>query len=522
MLLAELVEKSAIGIDAILSLPLLRIAGISSDSRLVGPNFLFIALPGFQKDGAHFIDDALAKGACVIVASPDVIRAYLDVKDIDEEKILNRLALGDTLADLDPPFFIESSNPRLILAKMAAVFYPLQPDHVVAVTGTNGKSSTVSFCRQLWSALDLKGCSLGTLGLEAPDFESVPQPSFGLTTPDSVVLHRYLDQLTALGVTHLALEASSHGLDQMRLSGVRLSAAAFTNLSQDHLDYHKTMEHYFNAKKKLFGDLLSENKTVVLNADVGEFGELVAIAKSRNQKIISYGYQASELKLKEIQPTSLGQKISVEIMGQPYDVLVPIIGEFQIYNLLCAFGLVLATLPRFDRALIKKMVDAFKTIQGVHGRLQFVRALDNGAAVYIDYAHTPDALEVILKAMRPHVKGSLWLIFGCGGERDQSKRAIMGAIAQKLADHVVVTDDNPRNEDPALIRSEILKECKKATEVPGREQAISFALDRLQPGDVLVVAGKGHERVQVIGQTVYPFDDGEVVCRLSSKTKVVI
>jgi UDP-N-acetylmuramoyl-L-alanyl-D-glutamate--2,6-diaminopimelate ligase len=389
---------------------------------------------------------------------------------------------------------------------LAAQFYGRQPETIVAVTGTNGKSSTVHFVRQIWEVLGHRAASLGTLGIEGAGVKRAGS----MTTPDPVTLHAELATLAQEGITHLAMEASSHGLDQYRLDGVRVKAAGFTNLSRDHLDYHKDMEGYRAAKARLFAEILEPGGTAVLNADVPEYEALKHLCEERGVRVIGYGRAAggSGLHLVSLEPLPNGQAIEVEIEGVTEKFTLPLIGEFQAMNALCALGLVIAEHPD-DAAYIHEAVKALEALKPAPGRLQPVSGHPSGAAVYVDYAHTPDALSHALGALRPHTAGRLVCLFGCGGDRDHGKRPLMGDVAVKLADRVIVTDDNPRSEDPASIRREILGGAPGALEIEGRAKAIQVALEGLDAGDVLLIAGKGHERGQIFADRTEPFDDVE-------------
>jgi UDP-N-acetylmuramoyl-L-alanyl-D-glutamate--2,6-diaminopimelate ligase len=457
----------------------IEIAGITADSRAVMPGFVFAALRGRRTDGTRFIPDAIEHGAVAVLAPSDVT-----VK-------------GDDI------FVVSDDNPRRRLAMMAARFYPQQPETIVAVTGTNGKTSTADFASQIWARVGVKGGSLGTLGLRT----SGRGAEGTLTTPDPVTLHQTLDRLAGEGVQHLAMEASSHGLDQYRLDGVRVSAAAFTNISHDHLDYHGSQDAYLAAKLRLFSEVMPEGGIAVLNIDVPEFEKVRAVCASRGQLIITYGADArADFRLVSAEPGLCGQTVEVALEGQTHRVLLPLFGSFQAENALAALALVIAT--GADSAAA---VDALGHLRGVLGRAQLVAELSNRAKVFVDYAHTPDALSHVLAALRPHTKGRLVVAFGCGGDRDRAKRPEMGRIAADLADDVIVTDDNPRDEDPATIRREILVACPDAEDIGNRGRAIARGIDVLQPGDLLVVAGKGHETGQVVRGEVRPFDDTAVI-----------
>jgi len=453
-----------------------EIGGLTADSRKVRPGDLFAALPGTHADGRDFIADAVKRGARAVLAPRGT-------------------ALGETDAAL-----ITDDNPRRRFAQAAAHFFAPQPKTVVAVTGTNGKTSVANFARQIWAALGLRAASLGTLGIAAPG-RSV---AGSLTTPDPVDLHRSLAELAKDGVTHAAMEASSHGLDQFRLDGVSIAAAAFTNLTHDHLDYHGDMGAYWNAKRRLFTEVMPPRRVAVINADSPYARELVTQCRNHWHKVITFGEKGDDLRLRRIVPTANGQQIELMAIGSARQVRLPLAGAFQASNAVCALGLVLATGGAVDAA-----VAALDKLEGVPGRLQRVAATPNGASVYVDYAHTPDALATVLKALRPHAAGKLSVVFGCGGDRDATKRPEMGRIARELADTIIVTDDNPRGEDPALIRAAILKGCPGAREVTERRAAIQVAVRELGAGDVLLLAGKGHETGQIVGDRTLPFNDAE-------------
>lgn len=456
-----------------------EISGLAVDSRKVAPGFLFAALPGSRVDGRTFIDQAVAQGAVAVLAPP-----------------------GTTLKAYDRPIqLVTDENPRRRLALMAARFYERQPATIAAVTGTNGKTSVASFTRQIWQHLGRSAASLGTLGLSPPRADA-PQ---SLTTPDPIELHRCLAALADDGVECLAMEASSHGLDQYRLDGVRVAAAAFTNLTRDHLDYHGGMAAYGQAKLRLFSELLAPGGTAVVNADLPFGEEVSAVCARRALRTITYGVAESDLRLIGQEPTEHGQKLLLDIFGQAHAVELPLAGTFQAANVLAALGLAIATGTEPEKA-----VATLGSLEGVSGRLELVARTERGGQIYVDYAHTPDALETVLTALRPHTRAQLWVVFGCGGDRDRGKRPQMGEIAQRLADRAVVTDDNPRSEDPAAIRREILAAAPEAQEIGDRGEAIAIAVAALGPGDVLVIAGKGHESGQIVGDRVLPFFDRDV------------
>ena len=454
------------------------ILGLASDSRDVRPGYLFAALAGAKTDGRRYIDDALARGAVAILAGPGV-------ETLPESKSSAATLLRDPL-------------PRRRLARMAARFFGPQPDVVAAVTGTNGKTSVAHFTAQLWQALGRPAASLGTLGLKAPGFEV----AIAHTSPDPITLHRLLAELHSRGIDRVAIEASSHGLDQHRLDGLSVKAAAFTNLSRDHLDYHVTLNGYFAAKMRLFDALMPPGGVAVVNADSDWFDAVAGICKARGHRLISYGHKGRELKLLNVEASAGGITVSAEIFGARQSIALKLVGEFQAANALCALGLVVACGE--DAA---QTFAALGKIEGVPGRMQAVAWRQNGAAIFVDYAHTPDALATVLRALQNHARARLHVLFGCGGDRNAGKRPIMGEIAVQLADRVYVTDDNPRSENPASIRRAIMEACPGAIEIGDREQAISFAVSELEPGDILVLAGKGHEQGQIIGGEIRPFDD---------------
>ena len=470
MRLIDLLPGDITQVNQTLELRETEITGLTADSRAVEPGFLFAALPGSTVDGRKFIDAAIAKGAAAVLAP-----AGTEIND-------------------DGVALVTSQDARAALAHIAAAFYRDQPDTIAAVTGTNGKTSVAHFTRQIWSLLGHRAVSMGTLGLQLPD--GTVRPS--LTTPDPVTLHADLAGLARDGVDHVVMEASSHGLDQRRLDGVRLRAAAFTNLSRDHLDYHGTLDAYLKAKTQLFSELLPVGGTAVLNADIPE---MESLASAFGGKAITYGRHGADLKLLAAEPSHNGTRISLHVFGQDTEINLPLAGAFQVYNVLCAAGLAIACGGDITRVL-----DCLPQLQGVPGRLEHA-GMVNGGSIYIDYAHTPDALENVLNAMRPHTSGQLIVVFGCGGDRDRGKRPMMGKIATDLADIAIVTDDNPRSEAPEAIRREVLAGAPGARDTGDRETAIREAVSMLSDGDVLVIAGKGHETGQIIGDEVRPFDD---------------
>ncbi|MBT4888856.1 MAG: UDP-N-acetylmuramoyl-L-alanyl-D-glutamate--2,6-diaminopimelate ligase [Rhodospirillales bacterium] len=462
----------------------MNVTGVSCDSRRIEPGYVFAALPGTNADGRDYIDNAVSRGAIAVLAADGTRHEYFS----------------------KPFALVTDENPRQCYSKMASTFHGAQPGCVAAVTGTNGKTSVVTFVRQIWAALGIKAASAGTLGVQASgDGLDINYPG-SLTTPDPTDLHQVMAELAREGVDHMAIEASSHGLDQYRLDGVHIDIAAFTNLTRDHLDYHGDTATYFKAKRRLFSDLLRGGGTVVLNADVPEFSDLKKLADKRNCKVISFGYKATDIVLKSVVPYDNGQQISMSLFGRDVSLEFPLIGSFQVDNAMCALGIVIAAGEGPYRA-----VETLHFLQGVRGRLELAGTLVNGANVYVDFAHTADALVSALQTMRPHVSGRLVVLFGCGGDRDPGKRIEMGRAACENADYVILSDDNPRSEDPAAIRAQAREGCPDATEIDDRAEAIAFGVVMLEPGDLFVVAGKGHEQGQIIGDEVHPFDDASVV-----------
>lgn len=452
-----------------------EVEGLSADSRAIGRGAVFAAFAGSRTDGRRYVAGALARGAVAVLADETFAPDGLPVPLI-----------------VDP-------EPRRRLALMAARFYGRQPKVVTAVTGTNGKTSVAWFTGRLWRALGRPAATLGTLGLDAPGYRL----EGGLTTPDPVRLHELLAELARQGVDHLALEASSHGLAQYRLDGVHIAAAAFTNLSRDHFDYHGSGEAYFAAKRRLFSDLLEPGGRAVLNADQPQYRDLKAVCERRGIEVLDYGRSARRIRLVEQVIAPEGQTLEVAVDGLKRRVRTPLLGPFQADNLLAAVGLVLGCGADPEAAL-----ERLGALGAPPGRLERAAATKEGAPVIVDYAHTPDALDRALVAVRAAMSGGrLSVVFGCGGDRDPGKRLLMGEIAAERADRVIVTDDNPRNEDPAQIRRAIIMGCPGAEEIGDRRTAIWRAIADLREGDALLIAGKGHESGQIVGAAVLPFDD---------------
>lgn len=473
----------------------LIVQAVRADSRSVEPFDIFVSTPSPME--IDYLEDVIGKGCRVVVAESELADHPL----FQEHDVL----------------VIPHFNPRLALAKLASVFYSGMPKYSVAVTGTNGKSSTVQYVRQFWEGANKACASVGTLGLTvSPNVDATLQNEFApvmkgasLTTLDSLRLHQLMQRLTQNHIDYLAFEASSHGLDQYRIHGVSLKAAAFTNLTQDHLDYHQTMDDYFNAKARLFTEVLGEGMTAVINKDTPYFDALADLCKKRGQTVVSFSRLTdATLQAKNCHIDGQSQRFDLCVNGETFsDICVNISGDFQIENVLTALGLVLAS-----GLTIQDCLPTFSKLTCATGRLERV-ATKNNAHFYVDYAHTPDALKKTLENLRPFATNKLWAVFGCGGNRDAVKRPIMGKIAATLADVCVVTDDNPRFEEPGHIRAEILSACPGAIEIANRRDAIAYAMSNAEPGDVVLVAGKGHEQGQIIGNTTFPFDDREEILK---------
>jgi len=473
--LSELGLTARAGRDPVLS-------GLTVDSRAVRPGMLFAALPGARMHGAEFIGPALRMGAAAILTDAAGAKMAAEALEGAEAAVI--------IAD----------DPREALAYAAALWFGAQPDTMVAVTGTNGKTSVATFARQIWMALGHAAINIGTTGVEG----AWEAPS-SHTTPDPITLHALLAEAAAAGVTHAAMEASSHGLDQRRMDGVRLRAAGFTNLTQDHLDYHHTMEAYGAAKAGLFSRLLPEDGTAVINLNGAGGAAMADLCAARGVETLTIGREeGADLRIRGQRYDATGQDLRFDWQGQPHQVHLNLVGGFQAENVLVAAGLVIGA-----GAAPGDVFRALPQLSGVRGRMQLAATRKNGAAVYVDYAHTPDAIETALKALRPHVLGRIVIVFGAGGDRDTTKRPLMGAAARAHADVLYVTDDNPRSEEPAAIRAAIMAACPEANEVGDRAEAILRGVDALGPGDALLIAGKGHETGQTIMGQVYPFDDVE-------------
>lgn len=459
-----------------------EISGLSVDSRLVEPGHLFGAMPGTNVHGGRFIEYALQMGAAAILTDAE------------------GAAMGMEALEGSDAALIITDEPRAALSRAAALWFGGQPETVVAVTGTNGKTSVATFVRQIWLCLDLPAVNLGTTGVEGAWTAPLNH-----TTPEPLTLHRTLASAARNGITHAAMEASSHGLDQRRLDGVLLRAAGFTNFTQDHLDYHKTFEAYFDAKAGLFDRVLPETGSAVINIDDPKGTEMTAIARGRGQEVLTIGRTAeADICLEGQRFDASGQDIRFRAMGETFAARLNLIGGFQAENVLLALGLVAACGEPVDQ-----IAAILSRLETVRGRMQLAATRANGATVFVDYAHTPDAVATALSALRPHVLGRLSVVVGAGGDRDAGKRPLMGQAAAENADVVYVTDDNPRSEDPSLIRAAVMEGCPDATEVADRAEAILRAVDALEPGDTLLITGKGHETGQIVGDDVLPFDDVE-------------
>ncbi|WP_208435920.1 UDP-N-acetylmuramoyl-L-alanyl-D-glutamate--2,6-diaminopimelate ligase [Bartonella phoceensis] len=452
----------------------MEITGITADSRQVLPGYVFVAVQGNQGDGKHYINDALKRGARAVVTDCNVVFEGLSVPVLCVDDVRRSLAIA------------------------AARFYDSQPETVVAVTGTSGKTSVVSFIRQIWTYVGLSAASIGTLGVISPhrnDYGS-------LTTPDPVILQHLLSEIANEGVTHVALEASSHGLDQSRLDGVRLTAGAFTNLGRDHMDYHTCVEDYLRAKIRLFDTLLPQDAPALIFADDVYSQKVINAITHARRRVLTIGRKGQFITINRIEHQRSKQYVECRVENDIYTFDLPLAGDFQVINALMAAGLAIITGVSPD-----KVFRALETLQGAPGRLELVGKTENNAPVYIDYAHKPEALEQVLLSVRPFTQGRLILVFGCGGDRDQGKRSLMGKIAEDNADIVIVTDDNPRTEIPEKIRQDILQAAPRAIEIADRGEAITYAVGLLKAGDTLIIAGKGHENGQIIGQETYPFSD---------------
>jgi UDP-N-acetylmuramoyl-L-alanyl-D-glutamate--2,6-diaminopimelate ligase len=455
--------------------PDLEIALLAIDSRRVGKATLFAAFPGSKVDGSSFVTDAIAQGAVAIIAPQTAV--------------------------VEGAYHIVSDNPRALMAEVAARFYGTRPAQLFAITGTNGKTSSVDMIRQILTRLQVKAASIGTLGIMCGD----TRQDFGLTTPDVLTFHSTLAQLAVRGVTALAFEASSHALDQHRISGIQVQVGGFSNLTRDHIDYHGSMEAYFAAKTRII-DLIAPGGVLVINMDDAHAAQIGQLALQRQLKVISIGYAGADLKIANRQTLLQAQHLKLVIDGKTYDVILPLVGAFQADNAVMAAAMVIAA-----GYSAPSVVEALSHLQPVLGRLELAATTQIGAAVYVDYAHTPDGLRAALEALRPHTQKQLHVLIGCGGDRDRGKRPLMAAVAGALADQVIITDDNPRSEDAATIRAEVHSGFPKARVIGDRRAAIAYAVSHAASGDIILIAGKGHEEGQIVGSNILPFNDSKVV-----------
>lgn len=468
----------------------IQLTGITLDSRKVQAGYLFAALPGTHSNGCDYIEIAIEKGASAIL-----------------------LPTGISFPKTKICVPVYHDNPRYIFSLIASFFYPKHPKHQIAITGTNGKTSTADFVRQLWELQNYNAATIGTLGVISNTDYHYTGPV--LTTPDPITLHQILTNLVEHDVQHLALEASSHGLDQYRLDGLTLEAASFTNLTRDHLDYHHDFQHYLEAKLRLFKCVLPPDGIAAINADMDQdaLAQIKQTIVNRKQELRLVGEQGNFIKLISVNPLPEGQKLEIKTdIGQQFSVTLPLLGRYQVDNILLAIALIAK-----NSNDIGDLISLLPQLKGVRGRMEQAAILPNGAAIYVDYAHTPDALAHLLQSLRPHTHNELHIIFGAGGDRDTGKRPLMAQEAAKYADQVIITDDNPRTEDPDLIRQQVKIGAPNALEVAGREDAIAQTIKKLQKNDILVVAGKGHEQGQIIGTTVHPFDDVTIIQKYASR-----
>lgn len=454
-----------------------EICGLTVDSREAKPGYIFGDVNNNQ-----YIDSAIANGASVIIT----------------DKNYQGESSAQTLIH-------KADNPALEYANAVSKFYGDKPQHISAITGTNGKTSIADFIRQVLTMMGEKAASMGTLGLIKGNEAPIPSPN---TTPNCVTVHKELKELSEEGYNYVIMEASSHGICQYRIGGIPFKVAGFTNLTRDHLDYHKTMENYLAAKTLLFTDMLEEGGVAVLNADIDVFDKLSKACLDSGKKVVSYGHKGKDIKLIKAEPLVHGQRLEIEYFGQPLTLEIPLAGEFQAMNVLCALGMA-AKITGKPEEVLRHITQ----VHGAKGRLDLAGRTPNGAAIYVDYAHTPDALENVIKAMRPHTQKRLHVLFGCGGDRDAGKRPIMGKIANDLADTVYVTDDNPRTENADSIREQIMAACPKGINLPNRAEAIKYAINQLKKGDILILAGKGHETGQYINGQIFHFSDYEEVLK---------
>ncbi len=462
------------------------IKGVHFNSQKILKDFIFVAIKGENNDGHKYIDEAIKKGAIFIVIENKKIKKNLEKKKIN---------------------FIFTENSKFFLSKIASNFYINQPKKISAVTGTNGKTSVTFITKEIWKNCNVKSASIGTLGLIADEYKK----KLELTTENSVKIHKILSILHKKKINHVCCEASSHGLDQHRLDNIKLDVAAFTNISQDHFDYHKTFQNYFNSKMRLFLKILKKGGVAIINSDLPETKKILNLCKKNKIKTFTYGYNSTDLKLVTFYEENNIQRIMVNHKNKIFNYTIPIIGNFQIYNSLCAI-----CLAYFSGISINKCLKAIKKIPQIPGRLESIkipRKLKKKISIFIDYAHTPDALKKTLETLKKN-SVKLSVVFGCGGNRDRKKRPLMGKIANDFADKVYITDDNPRDESPKKIRKDIISSCTKAIEIKNRYLAIKQAINNCEEGEKLLIAGKGHEDYQIIGKKIYKFSDKDTVLKV--------
>ena len=490
MKLADIFSKISANFKVVgtISIDKVEVLDIAIDSRLVKKGSLFFALPGEAKNGLAFIDSAIQNGAVGIIT-----QSFSD--QIPQ----------DVLA-------IESQSPTILLAEMLKVFNAPLPDNIYTVTGTNGKTSVAEFTRQIFKFLGKKAASIGTLGVVCDEISQDQLQSSALTTPDIVSLYKNLHSLKRFEVEDAIIEASSIGLKQGRMNGLDIDVAAFTNFTQDHIDYHGSMLEYFRCKMMLFDQAINSETVAVLNSDIKEFSTIKETFLKKGHKIIEYGLKAADLKLTDIAKRHDGQFISFEYLGHKYQFNLSVDGEFQAFNVLCALGIILAK-KDLNHIELQALISQFSLLKSALGRMQHVVSLENKAQIFIDFAHTPDALENVLKLARKLTQSRVLVLFGCGGDRDAKKRPVMGKIACDLADLVIVTDDNPRSENPKIMRSDIIAGCdqSKIIEISNRKTAIEKSMQMLEESDILILAGKGHEKYQIIGEIKHDFDEELIV-----------
>lgn len=479
MLLSELLKAAKINAKIEQNV---EISGVAIDSRKVQQKNLFAVFTDCEETNVKYALNAIENGAVAILT-------------------------GEKPLQVNVPVF-SVKHPEQALGMMNVAFYAPQPENLVAVTGTNGKTSTVSFVRQLWEYAGIKGASFGTLGIESKEFSEYT----GWTTADSVTFNKDLNKVSSLGITHVAIEASSHGLSLDRMYGLKFKATGFTNFTQDHLDYHGNMENYFQAKMKLFTDYTKNGGVAVINADIPEFVKIKAICEEKELKVLSYGNKGEDLQLIEQNLHKTGQELTIKVLGEKYILNLDITGAFQAMNALCALGLAIGSGME-----AKTAIEAMKCLKNPDGRMELVATTSKGASIFVDYAHTPDGIENALSSLRHHTNNKLWIAFGCGGNRDKTKRPIMGKFANDLADIVIVTDDNPRFEEAAEIRKEIMVTVPNAIEIGDRAAAIQYAIENATADDVVLLAGKGHEEGQIIQGKIFPFNDRLKVLEIIKK-----